>query len=116
MRFQFRNSYQKKLKWKKESTFIWIFSFLYPFCIFLHFKPKNSHKKDKNAKKKQKKNFSNCKNTYAKKKQKIIFQKTCKKSYKKSYKKTGGVYLRNFENLSNVLPTSNKNIFVENNY
>ena len=53
MHSQFRNSYKKKNKnGKKESTFIWIFSLLYPLFIFLHFKPKNSYKKGKNAKKK----------------------------------------------------------------
>ena len=50
--FNFEIHAKKYQKWKKESTFIWIFSLLYPLCIFLHFKPKNSYKKDKNAKKK----------------------------------------------------------------
>ena len=35
--FQFENSCKKRQKWKKESTFIWIFSLLYPLCIFFAF-------------------------------------------------------------------------------
>ena len=45
---------QKNRKWKKESTFTWIFSLLYPLCIFFHFKPKNSYKKRQKCKKKHK--------------------------------------------------------------
>ena len=55
--FQFENSCKKGQKWKKESTFIWIFLLLYPLCIFLHFKPKNSYKKRQKCKKKAKKKF-----------------------------------------------------------
>ena len=55
MHLQFRNSYTKKSKnGKKESTFISFFLLLCPLRIFLHFKPQNSCKKDKNAKKKSK--------------------------------------------------------------
>ena len=77
--FQFRNTYKKYQKGKKESTFILIFfSFLYPLCIFLHFKPKNSYKKRQKCKKNHK-TFSNCKNKHAKKKHEIIFQKKMQK-------------------------------------
>ena len=61
--FQFENSkdknenkrakMQKKGKNRKKKAHLFgFFSLLYPLCIFLHFKPKNSYKKDKNAKKK----------------------------------------------------------------
>ena len=37
---------KKNKKWKsKKSTCIWISLLLYPLCIFLHFKLKNSNKK-----------------------------------------------------------------------
>ena len=64
--FNFEIHTKKYQKGKKECTFIWIFSLLYHLCIFLHFKPKNSYKKDKNAKKSIK-FFSNCKNKHPKK-------------------------------------------------
>ena len=54
-----------------------MFSLVYPLCIFLPFKPKNSYKKDKNAKK-SKKNLFKLQKYICKKKQKIIFQKKCK--------------------------------------
>ena len=68
---------------------------IYP-VHFLHFKPKNSYKKGKNAKK-SRKHFWNCKNKYAKKKQKIIFQKKMQKesiNAKKRCKKAGEVYIQ----------------------
>ena len=53
--FQFENSCQKRAKMeKRKHIYLDFCSLLYPLCIFLHFKPKNSYKKkDKNAKKKQ---------------------------------------------------------------
>ena len=58
MHFNLKIHARKGQKWKKESTF-GFFSLLYPLCIFLHFKPKNSYKKRQKCKKKAKKNFSN---------------------------------------------------------
>ena len=90
--FNFEIHTKKYQKGKKESTFIWIFSLLYPLCIFLHFKPKNSYKKDKNTKKKQKK-FQIAKRQKLKKKQKIIFKK--KDAKKQKWKKKDAKKSRN---------------------
>ena len=51
---QFRNSYKKYQKGKKESTFIWIFfAFISPVHFLrANFKPKNSYKKRQKCKKK----------------------------------------------------------------
>ena len=82
--FQFENSCKKGQKQKKESTFIWI---LFAFISLVHFKPKNSYKKRQKCKKKAKNFFSNCKNTYAKKKHEITFQKNMQKKAKMQKKK-----------------------------
>ena len=63
---------QKNIKkGKKKAHLFGFFLLLYPLCIFLHFfcilNLKIHIKKDKNAKKKSKKIFSNCKNKHAKK-------------------------------------------------
>ena len=66
--FNFEIHTKKNQKWKKKKAdlfgFFWL---LYPLCIFLHFKPKNSYKKRQKCKKKTIKIFSNCKNKHAKK-------------------------------------------------
>ena len=77
--FNFEIHTKKYQKGKKESTFIWIFSLLYPLCIFLHFKPKNSYKKRQKCKKKAKKFFQIAKIHMQKKSMKYHFKKTCKK-------------------------------------
>ena len=44
-------------KGKKNAHLFGLFSLLYPFCIFLHFKPKNSYKKKTKMQKKKHKIF-----------------------------------------------------------
>ena len=69
---------KKNQEWKKESTFIWIFSLLYPLCIFFCILNLKIHiKKDKNAKKSY--FFQICK-IHMQRRQKIIFQKRYKKA------------------------------------
>ena len=88
--FQFENSkdkngnkkanMQKKGKnGKKKAHLFGFFSLLYPLCIFLHFKPKNSYKKWQKCKKKAWKFFQIAKNKHAKKKHEITFQKKMQK-------------------------------------
>ena len=49
---------QKNIKkGKKKAHLFGFFSLLYPLCIFLHFKPKNSYKKRQKCKKKHKNFF-----------------------------------------------------------
>ena len=50
MHFNLKIHARRGQKWKK-STFIWIFSLLYPLCIFLHFNLKIHIKKTKMQKK-----------------------------------------------------------------
>ena len=70
---------QKKSKNEKKKAHLFgFFSLLYPLCIFLHFKPQNSCKKDKNAKKWQKIFFK-----FKKKVENIISKNHAKKSMHK---------------------------------
>ena len=79
---------QKKGKnGKKKAHLFGFFRFYIPCAFFLHFKPKNSYKKDKNAKKKQKKNFQIAKIHMQKKAENNISKKHAKK---KLQKKQGG--------------------------
>ena len=91
MHFNLKINARKGQKWEKESTFIWIFLLLYPLCIFCILNLKIHIKKRQKCKKKSKKNFSNCKNTYAKKKHEISFQKNMQKKKHKCKKKAYGV-------------------------
>ena len=76
MHFQFRNSYKKKAKIKKNGDLFVFFSVLYSmwifFCIFKH---QNSCKKDENAKK-----FFKLQKFICKQKSKILFGKDAKKA------------------------------------
>ena len=80
MHFQFRNSYKKISKReKRKHIYLDFFRFYIPCAFFLHFKPKNSYKKDKNAKKKQTKKFQIAKIQMQKKRRKKYFKKKSKK-------------------------------------
>ena len=63
---------------KRKHIYLDFFRFYIPCAFFLHFKPKNSYKKDKNAKKKANKIFQVAK-IHMQKKRKIIFQKKMQK-------------------------------------
>ena len=72
---------QKNIKkGKKKAHLFRFFSLLYPLCIFLHFKPKNSYKKRQKCKKKTKK-FLQISKINMQKKHKIIFQKKMQKKH-----------------------------------
>ena len=65
---------------KKKSHLFGFFRFYIPCAFFLHFTPKNSYKKDKNAKKKANKIFKLQKYIYKKKAENNISKKDTKKA------------------------------------
>ena len=52
MHFNLKIHAKKGKNGKKKAHLFGFFSLLYPLCIFLHFKPKNSYKKRQKCKKK----------------------------------------------------------------
>ena len=96
MHFNFEIHTKKIKNGKKKAHLFGFFRLLYPLCIFLHFKPKNSYKKKTKMQKKAKKNFQIAKIHMQKKAWNIISKKHAKKSInakKKTAKKAYRVYL-----------------------